>query len=338
MKRFFTIFFAASFIAATIIGGSFYVAATKWRSKTAIELEIAQGSSVRKIADELAKAGVIGTPKLMEIYARLKGVSGKLAAGAYEFPAGTNMLAVLSKLERGDVKKYPFTVIEGWTIKDIAKALEGKPFIANPAVPNEFTRLATDKGFIAQLGFGSLQSLEGYLFPDTYFVTKPLTAEGLVKRLTARFREVANSIGISAVVKDGMSEAEIVTLASIVEKETGAKDERPVIASVFLNRLKLGMPLQSDPTIIYGLPDFDGNIRREDISNPHAYNTYVHPDLPPGPICNPGKASLDAILRPAETKYLYFVSRNDGRHVFTETLAEHSRAVERYQVQRSRDK
>lgn len=322
-------------LAAAGLGATFYIATTQWRSKTQVEIEIPQGSSVRKIADLLASNGVIRTPKFFELYARVKGTAGKLRAGTYEFEAGTTMLAALSKIERGDVKQYPFTIVEGWTIKDIAAALAGRPFTASPAFSADFLRLTNDKDFISSLGISGTVSLEGYLFPDTYFLTRPVTPENFIRRLVARFNEVIGGLDGEAVRGSGMGPNELVTLASIVEKETGAADERPLIASVFFNRLKLGMPLQSDPTIIYGLPNFDGNIRKSDISNPHAYNTYVHPGLPPGPICNPGKASLEAVIHPAESKYLYFVSRNDGAHVFSETLAEHSKAVMKYQINRN---
>lgn len=322
-------------LTATGLGTTFYIAATKWRSKAAVEAEIAPGTSVRKISDTLAASGVIRTPRLFELYARAKGVAGKLRAGTYEFEAGTTMLAALSKIERGDVKQYPFTIVEGWTIKDIAATLAGRLFTASPAFSEDFLRLTNDKDFISSLGISGAVSLEGYLFPDTYFLTRPVTPENFIRRLVARQNEVIGGLDGEAVRESGMGLNKLVTLASIIEKETGATDERPLIASVFFNRLKLGMPLQSDPTIIYGLPSFDGNIKKSDISNPHAYNTYVHPGLPPGPICNPGKASLEAVIHPAESKYLYFVSRNDGTHVFSETLAEHSKAVMKYQINRN---
>ena len=175
-------------------------------------------------------------------------------------------------------------------------------------------------------------SLEGYLYPDTYLISRDLDARELVDLMVRRFWKVFNDL-IRGQKRD-MSLREIVTLASIVEKETGLAEERPVIASVFLNRLKKRMRLESDPTVIYGLKNFDGNLKRKDLRTPNPYNTYTNHGLPPGPIANPGRESLMAVINPAETDYLYFVSRNDGSHCFSTTLKEHNRAVVRYQKRR----
>jgi len=309
-----------AFILGAIAAGSIYFGATHWRSQNATDVEIIQGSSAQKIGLQLAEKGVIRTPKLFEIIVRIKGLGGRLRAGVYEFEAGTNLMSAIGKLERGEVRQYPFTVVEGWTINDIAASLAGQQFNNFPNSGKEFIRLAND------------QKLEGYLFPDTYYVTKPIVVSDLIRRLVEKFRAVWASLDKAAIEASNMNQSQIVTLASIVEKETGASEERAIIASVFFNRLKIGMPLQSDPTIIYGLPNFNGNIRKKDITNPHSYNTYVHAGLPPGPICNPGKASLDAVLHPANTDFLYFVSKNDGTHVFSKTGAEHAENVRKYQI------
>lgn len=321
------------------LGASFYVAATGWRSPAPAAVTIPPGTSVRGIAERLAAERVIRTPQLFELVARAKGVGEKLRAGVYDFPAGTTMLAALDKLVRGDVRQYAFTIIEGWTVEEIAAALEGQPYLASPEVPAEVVRLASDEAFVASLGFEGIPSLEGYCFPDTYLIADDLTAKWLLTRLVERFRVVWNALDTTGLGEAGprgvaLTPREVVILASIVEKETGAADERPLVASVFLNRLRQGMALQSDPTIIYGLEDFDGNIRKRDIENPHPYNTYVHAGLPPGPIANPGRASLEAVLHPADTNYLYFVSRNDGTHEFSASLSDHLKAVRRYQLNR----
>lgn len=321
------------FLAAAVVG-TLYYGATAWKSPAAVEIDIAARSSVRTIAEQLAAANVIRTPRLFEIIARIKRSGSRLHAGAYAFPAGTTALDALRKIERGDVLQFSFTVIEGWTIKDIAQALRGQRFLSSAAMPDEFLRLASDRASAEAQGFPGAPSLEGYLFPDTYFVTRPLSAEALIKRMVGRFREVWKRLDVASAETEGLSEPQLVTLASIVEKETGAGQERPLVASVFFNRLRSGVPLQSDPTIIYGLPAFDGNIRKSDITNPHPYNTYVHPGLPPGPICNPGKASFEAVVHPARTDFLYFVSRNDGTHTFSRTLAEHMAAVRQYQLRK----
>lgn len=314
------------------MSASLYVAVTRWHSPAEVEVNIRPGTSVKGIARQLAVDEVIRTPKMFELYVRVKGIGANLRAGMYDFPAGVTMLEVVDKLISGDVRQYQFTVIEGWTIKDIVTALEGADFLASPDVPRHVTRLAYDKQFMSELGVKDSESLEGYLFPDTYLVGMNLTAEKLIRRLVDRYNEVWGSLDQTKLSERGMTPREVLILASIVEKETGSPEERPIVASVFLNRLRQGIALQSDPTIIYGLPNFDGNIRKKDIKNPHSYNTYVHPGLPPGPIANPGKASLNAVLNPAKTNYLYFVSKNDGTHVFTSSLSDHLRAVRKYQI------
>jgi peptidoglycan lytic transglycosylase G len=318
-------------VAALLLAGVIFVGAAKWRSPAAAVVEVPSGSTVRSISGSLATQQVIRMPKLFELWARGRGLSRSLKAGTYEFPAGMTMGEVLGKLARGEIKQYPFRVIEGWTIAEIAAALKDQPFLASPSVPEDFVRLVHDPAFMAQLGIASAPSLEGYLFPDTYLVARPLTAEALIKRMVAQFKEVWS--GLVATGAPARSQAEIVTLASMVEKETGQPAERPLIAGVFMNRLKYNMPLASDPTIIYGLPNFDGNLRRSDLVNPHPYNTYVHGGLPPGPIGNPGKAALEAVLHPAQTDYLYFVARGDGTHQFSKTMAEHLLAVRKYQIE-----
>jgi len=334
MRRLIAAVAVLTLVALSGLAAAFYYSATVWRSSSSATVEIPQGSSVQGIAGRLAGAGVIKTPKLFELAVRLKGYGGRLRAGQYEFPQGTTMLSAIDRLSRGDVLQWPLTVIEGWTVRDIAGALAGKAFISDEGMPDEFSRLAFDPKFVSGLGLADAGTLEGYLFPDTYFLTRPTTAAGLIKRLVARFKEVWSTLEPEAVRASGMTEGEIVTLASVVEKETGLEEERPLVASVFLNRLRMGMPLQSDPTIIYGLADFDGNIRKSDIRNPHPYNTYVHSGLPPGPICNPGRASLEAVIKPAKSDYIYFVSKKDGSHHFSRTLSEHNEAVRRYQLSR----
>ncbi len=324
---------AVVLLVGVAVGGVVYYGATRWHSRMDVRVEVDRGMSLRGIADRLSAHGVIRTPTLFELLGRTKGMSRKLKAGFYEFPAGTTMMTAMARLERGEVIEYPFTIIEGWTISDIAQHLGGQPFLASSDVPDEVARLARDPGFVEELGLSPAKTLEGYLFPETYQFANAVTAASFLHRLVDQFREVWKSIDDDATERLGLTEQQIVTLASIVEKETGAKVERARIAGVFFNRLNKKMPLQSDPTIIYGLPNFDGNLRKRDLANPHRYNTYVHGGLPPGPICNPGRAALEAVLHPEATRALYFVSRNDGTHVFSETLTDHNRAVQRFQVE-----
>lgn len=333
MKKLFWALFILIIIAAGILVGSFYIAATSWHSKAEVEVSVPKGASVRSIANEMYSKGAIGTPRLFELYVRFKALGGDLKAGTYDFPKGMTMMTALDMLVKGDVRQYEFTIIEGWTIKDIAAALKGKPFLGDEAGPDEFLGLTRNKDFMKKLGIEGVPSLEGFLYPDTYKVGYPLDMRPFITRLVSRFFDVWKGL-LKEFGKEGVEidTDEVVTLASIVEKETGAPAERMLIAGVFSNRLKRGIPLQSDPTIIYGLPNFDGNLRKNDISNPHLYNTYVHPGLPPGPIANPGKEALAAALNPEKTDFIYFVSKNDGTHHFSKSLSEHLKAVRRYQV------
>lgn len=309
-----------------------YYGALKWRSPEAQLVNIPPGASLRHISILLADKRVIGTPKIFEIYCRIKGIGKGLKAGTYEFPAETSLLSALDKIKRGDVKEYTLSIIEGWSARDTMRVLEGKIYLADANMPREYERLIHDDELIKSLNLGKINSLEGYLFPDTYHVSFPLTAAGLIRIQVARFKEVWATLDTSKFPIETFDKHSIVTLASIIEKETGAGNERPLISSVFVNRLKKGMLLQSDPTIIYGLSNYDGNIRKDDILNPHPYNTYVHPGLPPGPICSPGKAALEAAINPVTTNFIYFVAKNDGTHQFSETLAEHQQGVIEYQI------
>jgi UPF0755 protein len=222
-------------------------------------------------------------------------------------------------------------VPEGLTAARAALRLEATG-LADAA---DFTAVVEDPASAAALGVEGA-TLEGYLFPDTYRLPHGLAPREVAKVLVDRFLEVWHEIEPRA-RDQKLSMREVVTLASIVEKETAASDERPLIASVFRNRLKRGMRLETDPSVIYGIPNFDGNLRRrdlEDAGNP--YNTYIIPGLPPGPIANPGAGALRAVVNPAESDYLFFVSRNDGTHVFSKTYREHVLAVDKYQRRRVR--
>ena len=259
-----------------------------------------------------------------------RGTEGSLKAGEYEFGEGITPWQVIETLEAGRPMAHYVTLNEGWTVAEMAEAIGNLGIVS----PDRLIALARDPDFTRSLGILQ-ETLEGYCFPDTYALTRQMTEEAVLALLVSRFREVYGTVseaeGGSASKLDDHA---IVTLASIVEKETGNPKERPLIAGVFLNRLKRGMLLQSDPTVIYGIPDFDGNLTRKHLKTPTPFNTYTEPGLPPGPIGNPGRAALQAVLNPAQEEYLYFVSRNDGSHHFSRTLSEHNRAVLRYQKRR----
>ncbi len=289
---------------------------------------VKKGSGLKAVATELETRGLIGNRHLFMLWAILKGGTRDIKAGEYSLSQSLPPVRIFHILASGAVKTYPVTIPEGLTAEQVADILAKKSLIEK----GKFISLVWDKALVASYHIDG-PSLEGYLYPDTYVVSRDAGARALVKLMVNRFWEV-----YSGLIKDQKSAAgtplqlrEIVTLASIVEKETGLPEERPIIASVFLNRLKKRMRLESDPTVIYGLKDFDGNLKREDLRTPSPYNTYIHHGLPPGPIANPGRESLMAVINPAETGYLYFVSKNDGSHYFSATLQEHNRAVAKYQ-------
>jgi UPF0755 protein len=290
---------------------------------------VKKGSGLRTIAAQLEERGLIKGKYPFMLWAYVKGCARDIKAGEYSFNRSMAPAKILGMLTSGEVKTYSFTIPEGLTAEQIADLLESKNFVNK----RDFVYLASDRNLIASYHVKGA-SLEGYLFPDTYMISRDMGARDLIDLMVDRFWEVFNSVvggqELPMPVKD------IVILASIVEKETGLAEERSVIASVFLNRLKKRMRLESDPTVIYGLEDFTGNLTRKDLRTPNPYNTYVHHGLPPGPIANPGREALKAVIHPAETDYLYFVSKNDGSHHFSSTLKEHNRAVYKYQKRRRR--
>jgi UPF0755 protein len=225
---------------------------------------------------------------------------------------------------------HPVTIPEGFTRDQIADVLAAKGL----ADKKRFLELTEDKALLRQYGISG-PSLEGYLFPDTYHFSRGTPTLAVLDTMVKRFRQAVAPF-MEKTQGTGMKFEDVVTLASIVEKETGRPEERPLIASVFLNRLRLGMRLESDPTVIYGMENFDGDLKKKDLTEKTPYNTYIIYGLTPGPIANPGLESIKAVIDPARTDYLYFVSRNDGSHHFSRTLAEHNRAVGIYQKKKGK--
>jgi len=236
---------------------------------------------------------------------------------------------ILEKLVKGDVVLYRLTIPEGYTMRQIAD-LVGESGVAGRDV---FLKALSNRQLIAAQNIDA-QSFEGYLFPDTYFFPKDVSAEKIISAMVSRFRTAMTSRRLERAQELGLSVHEVVTLAAMIEKETGAAEERPVISSVFHNRLKRGMRLESDPTVIYGIEDFDGNLTRKHLAEQTPYNTYRIKGLPAGPIANPGEAAIEAALYPADTGYLYFVARKDGTHQFSTNIRDHNRAVAKYQLNR----
>jgi len=288
--------------------------------------ELPAGSTLHRVAVDLERAGLIRSRLSFEALARWRGAQGSLRAGEYELSAAWGTTRILDQIAEGRVLNVEVTLPEGLTAAEIALRLEQ----AGVARADAFLAVARDPAVAAELGVEG-PGLEGYLFPETYRIAPGLTAKQVAKVLVDQFHRVWSELAPDAAAR-GLSMRDAVTLASIVEKETGAPDERPLVASVFANRLARHMRLESDPTTIYGIPNFDGNLTRahlEDAANP--WNTYRIDGLPPTPIANPGAASLRAVVHPAETDYLFFVSRNDGTHVFARSFSEHVVNVARFQ-------
>ena len=293
-------------------------------------VEIPPGSGPASIGRRLAESGVIRDQLSFRIALARSGQARRLQAGEYRFDRPMTTREVIDKIARGDVFLRPVTFREGLTLRQMAEIYERD----GGGSKAEFLRAAQNASLIRDID-PVAPDLEGYLFPDTYTLPRRTTADQLVQRMVTAFRDVMTPDLVQRAAARGMSVRELLTLASLVEKETGKPGERPIVAAVYSNRLKIGMGMQCDPTVIYALEragKYTGNLTREDLRFDSPYNTYRYAGLPPGPIASPGRASIEAAAAPADVPYLYFVSRNDGSHVFASTLDEHNRNVFEYQV------
>jgi UPF0755 protein len=302
----------------------------------AAELEIPPGSGTRAIGDRLVAGGVVRDTLTFRIALWATGDARRLKAGEYRFDHPMSARDVVGKIARGEVDLVNITFREGLTIGEMAAIFESQGL----GTAASFTAAAADGSLVKDID-PAAHDLEGYLFPETYAVSRHIDAVRLVRAMVDRFLHVLTPEMREAAAARSLSVRQLVTLASIVEKETGASTERPTVAAVYANRLRIGMALQCDPTVIYALQKagrFDGNIHKDDLAFESPYNTYRYPGLPPGPIAAPGKGSLEAAAHPADVDYLYFVSRNDGTHAFARTLDEHNRNVQKYQIQYFREK
>jgi peptidoglycan lytic transglycosylase G len=298
-------------------------------------VEIPPGAGSRIIGERLVSAGVVRDVTTYRAAVWLSRQGRRLKAGEYRFDRAMTPLEVLDKIARGDVFVISVTFPEGLTVADMAKIFEAHGF--GPA--SAFIDAAHDPSAIHDLD-PAAPDLEGYLFPETYAVPRRTDAARLVHLMVGRFTHVFTPELREAAAARQLTVRQVVTLASIVEKETAKPEERPIVAAVYENRLRIGMPLQCDPTVIYALQRagrYDGNIHKGDLQFDSPYNTYRYPGLPPGPIASPGRASIEAAVRPADADFLYFVSRNDGSHEFARTLDEHNRNVHKFQVEYFRD-
>jgi len=290
-------------------------------------VNVRPGHSLKTTAALLYQKKIIKSSLKLVIIARLKGDDKRLKAGEYLLSAAMTPRQILSIMVNGEVKLHKLTVPEGYNAVQIAELVSQTGF----GSAEEFNKIASDAALAHQLGVAA-ERLEGYLFPDTYFFPKDVSIEKIISTMVQRFWSIFKPEWQDRAKSLGFTVHQIVTLASIIEKETGAPFERPLISSVFHNRLRKKMRLESDPTVIYGAKDFDGNLTRQHLKTRTPYNTYKIRGLPVGPIANPGRAALEAALFPEKTAYIYFVSKKDTTHHFSTNLKEHNQAVRKYQL------
>jgi len=289
------------------------------------DISFPPGSGIRKLAGELKANGMIRSSWHFMLVTRLRGQAHRLKAGDYRFNDAMTPDVILGKLVAGDVDFRKFAFPEGYSIHQAAELLEQKGYFKSAT----FLEKCRDPALLKRLGLVG-PTVEGYLYPATYNLSRSGTEEQLIAQMVAQFEKRYADLTHRVGAATGLSRHQVVTMASLIEKEAIAAVEKPVIASVFHNRLRIGMPLQSDPTAVYGVRAFAGKVTKSDIERPSPYNTYLIKGLPPGPIGNPGIEALQAALHPASTQYLYFVARQDGTHQFSRTLDEHNRAVTKY--------
>jgi UPF0755 protein len=292
-------------------------------------IAVLPGEKFNSLATKLEQKGIVANTNDFKLLALIRGDDKRLKAGEFRLTASMTPNQVLDVLVDGRVYLYRLTIPEGYTLKQIAAEVSATGL----GQADEFVAVATDPQYAAMLGIKA-HTLEGYLFPDTYYFPKGVAAKTIINKMVGHFKEQFSEQWKQRAGELQRSVHEIVTLASIIEKETGAPFERPIIASVFHNRLKKKMRLESDPTVIYAIPNFDGNIKRKHLRTPTPYNTYIIRGLPPGPIANPGLAAMEAALYPDQTNYLFFVSKKDNTHHFSETIEAHRKAVRKYQLRR----
>jgi peptidoglycan lytic transglycosylase G len=293
---------------------------------------VEKGASGARIAEGLEEKGIVSDRRVFLAALRLRQDKGTIKAGEYRFAGPLSTIQVLDRLVAGDVFTFPVTIPEGLTLMETAEHLARLGLGNEDALRGTFEQSGNA---VADLDPGA-RNLEGYLYPTTYRFTRGVQPGEVTRTMVAQFKQIFGEVRRERARALGLTPRQVVTLASVIEKETGVPAERPLIGSVFLNRLDRGMPLQSDPTIIYALKlegRYNGNLRKTDLDLDTPYNTYRFPGLPPGPIASPGEAAIDAVLFPADSKYLYFVSKNDGSHHFSSTYREHIDAVHKYQVE-----
>ena len=299
------------------------------------EVQVTEGMSFKAITATLQKEGIIRYRGYFEIIGRLQGITRKVRTGYYGLGSHMSMWEVLEALRKGKIIEYEVVIPEGYNLYQIGWTLTGTPLISSD--PDDFINIATDKKLARSLGVNA-DGLEGYLFPDTYYLPKGITVLDIAKRMVLRYKDVFTDDMRKRARELGFTEHQIITLASIVEKEAKVDSERKLIAAVYYNRLKKGMKLQADPTAVYGLKAWITKVSAEDLKRKTPYNTYLHKGLPPGPIANPGRGAILATLYPENVDYLFFVAQGDGSHYFSKDYNEHGKAIGRYKANRKKVK
>ncbi len=297
-----------------------------------VTVNIPKGASFSQIVDILAHEGMVQNKAFFYSLAIMKRAAKHIRAGEYELENAMPPGKILDKLVRGEIKEYKITIPEDFSAKDIAARLISFKLVKE----KEFFALASDPEFLSSLKIDA-PSIEGYLYPDTYIFDRSMGTTEIMKMMVNRFWEMVTPGMIKQAEKQGLTLTEFVTLASIIGRESGSKEEKGLVSAVFHNRLKKGMKLQSDPTAVYHISNFAGTITRNDLKNSTPYNTYRIKGLPPGPIANPGIDSFNAALNPTPVNYLYFVSKNDGTHQFSSNLPAHNSAVLKYQIDKKKE-
>jgi peptidoglycan lytic transglycosylase G len=292
-------------------------------------VDVKSGERFQSFSDVLRERGIIEHPTKFRLLARFKGYDKKIKAGEYVLSSAMTPNKILEIMVQGKVLLHRLTIPEGYNLQQVAQAV----FTAGFGTEIDFLKAATDPDLVRTQGIDA-ETFEGYLFPDTYYFLKGTLPEKVISSMAKRFWSVWTPEWKEQAKSMGLTVHQVVTLASIVEKETGIAAERPVISSVFHNRLNRKMRLESDPTVIYGIKDFNGNITRKDLATSTPYNTYTISGLPPGPISNTGVEAIEAVLYPADTEFLFFVSRKDRTHQFSTNIRDHNRAVRKYQLGR----
>ena len=308
----------------------FYIALFVPPSKEKVwkEVQVTEGMSFKAIAGALQKEGIIRYRGYFEIIGRLEGISRRVRVGYYGLNTNMSLWEVVDNLRKGKIIEYEVVIPEGYNLYQIGWTLSGTPLIAEP---HEFIDLVKNKEYVHSLGIEA-DTLEGYLFPDTYYLPKGIKLEDIPKKMLLRYKAVFTDSYRSRAQEMGFTEHQILTLASIVEKEAKVPSERKLISAVYLNRLKQGMRLQADPTAVYGTKAWITKVTKEDLKRRSPYNTYLHKGLPPGPIANPGEGAILAALYPENVDYIFFVAQGDGSHFFSKDFDAHAKAIGRYRA------